>query len=78
MEKSPNLGLTLTPLSQSSKTFQAFRLEMAGDDETSNLMILDAEIAKLIARLAAYDSGAFTWGMLKDGFGTKAQAEETE
>lgn len=45
MEQTPNLGLILTPKSQ-TKTVQEWRLEMSGDDASSNMMKIDAEIAK--------------------------------
>ena len=65
--KTKNLGLALTPLSSTSKTFQEFRLELAGT-EASNMTILDEEIAALKALLVGYSGGPITWGMLKNGF----------
>ncbi len=69
MAKSPKLGLTLTPSSESTKKFLAFRTEMAGDSPTSNMMILDAAVGKVADRCEEYDTQAFTWGMLKNGLG---------
>lgn len=63
MSKSPKLGLTLTPASESSKTFIAFRTELAGDSADSNMMILDAEVGKLKEKCDA----PFTWEMMKNG-----------
>ncbi len=47
MNKSPNLGLSLTPASDGAKTFIVFRTELSGDDSDSNMMIIDTEIGKL-------------------------------
>jgi hypothetical protein len=74
-KKTENIGLHLTPLSSGDKTFQEFRMELAGD-EASNMIIIDREIAALKALLASYKGGAITWGMLKDGF--SAKVDETE
>lgn len=74
-EKTTNLGLHLIPRNTTAKTFQEFRMELAGD-ESSNMMILDEEIAALKAIFAAYNGGAITWGMLKNGFGTKIDEME--
>ena len=68
MAKSPKLGLTLTPATESTKRFIDFRDELAGDSPESNMMILDTEIGKVIDRCETYDTQPFTWGMLKDGF----------
>lgn len=69
MAKSPKLGLTLTPASESTKRFVDFRTELAGDSPESNMMILDKEVGKVIDRCEEYDTKPFTWGMLKNGFG---------
>lgn len=47
MSKSPNIGLNLTPNSENTKTFIDFRTELAGDEDDSNMMIIDAEIGKI-------------------------------
>lgn len=44
---SPNLGLILTPKSEGSKRFIDFRTELAGDNESSNMMILDKAFADM-------------------------------
>lgn len=67
MAKSPKLGLTLTPASESTKNFKVFRSELAGDSSDSNMMILDTEVGKLKDRCEEYDTKPFTWGMLKNG-----------
>ena len=69
MAKSPKLGLTLTPASESTKKFLEFRTEMAGDSPTSNMMILDAAVGKVADRCEEYDTQPFTCGMLKSGLG---------
>lgn len=71
MAKSPKLGLTITPASESTKRFIDFRSELAGDSPESNMMILDAEVGKVIDRCEEYDTKPFTWGMLKNGLGTE-------
>ena len=75
-DKTANLGLTLTPRDATTKSFQEFRMELAGT-ESSNMIILDTEIAALKTLLAGYKGGVVTWGMLKNGFGA-AQAADTE
>ncbi len=67
MDKSPNLGLTLTPRGEGTKRFIDFRDELAGDGKTSNMMILDEKVGEVIDRCKAYDTQPFTWGMLKNG-----------
>lgn len=49
-ELTPNLGLALTPADDQTKTFKAFRDELAGNGQNSNMMILDTEIGELKAR----------------------------
>lgn len=66
-----NLKLKLTPRDETQKSFQEFRMELAGTEE-SNMTIIDAEIGALKAVLA----NGITWGMLKDGF--FAKTDETE
>lgn len=68
MATSPKLGLALTSSSESTKKFIDFRTELAGDSPTSNMMILDTEVGKVIDRCNEYDTKPFTWGMLKNGF----------
>ena len=72
MALSPKLGLTLTPASESTKKFIDFRSELAGDSATSNMMIIDTELGKVIDRCEEYDTTPFTWGMLKTGLKNKA------
>lgn len=66
-----NLKLKLTPRDETQKSFQEFRMELAGTEE-SNMTIIDAEISALKALLAK----GITWGMLKNGF--FATTDETE
>ena len=47
MPKSPNIGLELTPRTDTSKKFINYRTEMSGIEEDSNLMIIDGEIKKI-------------------------------
>jgi len=75
MSTSPNLGLTLTPESESSKRFIDFRTELAGDQSTSNMMKIDAAIKEDRDAIDALEEDTeslkttpFTWGMLKNGF----------
>lgn len=72
MAKSPKLGLTLTPSTESTKRFIDFRTELAGDSPESNMMILDEKVGGVIERCEEYDTKPFTWGMLKNGLGTDA------
>ncbi len=74
MTKSPKLGLTLTPASESTKNFVDFRSQLAGDSTDSNMMILDTEVGKVKDRCEVYDTQPFTWGMLKNGFGNKSSS----
>ena len=68
MDKSPFLALALTPTEDNQKKFIVFRTEMAGDGETSNMMIIDAVIRALSERQDSVENTEFTWGMLKNGF----------
>ncbi len=72
MALSPKLGLTVTSASETSKPFRDFRTELAGDNATSNMMIIDAELGRVKDRCEEYDASPFTWGMLKNGLGNKA------
>lgn len=74
MSKSPNIGLTLTPASDKSKTFIKFRTELAGEDSGSNMMIIDSEIAALKDAINNISLQPFTWGMLKNGFGENSSS----
>lgn len=56
MSKSPNIGLTLTPASESTKNFVKFRTELAGDSLDSNMMILDTEIGSVKERCNGFDT----------------------
>lgn len=47
MSLSPNIGLTLTPLSETTKTFQEWRRQLSGDGDGSNMMIIDREIGEI-------------------------------
>lgn len=76
MSKSPNIGLTLTPYSESSKKFIDFRTELAGDGEDSNMMIIDSEIGILKTQAETISGTPFTWGMLKGGFSSPVTSEE--
>lgn len=67
MSKSPNIGLTLTPRDETSKNFQDFRTELAGDAEDSNMMILDKEVSDLKGRCDSLEATPVTWGMLMNG-----------
>lgn len=71
MSKSPNIGLTLTPSSDNEKKFLAFRTEIAGDSDESNMMILDKEIAALKAQYGVLVT-QITWGHLKNGLSSNA------
>lgn len=67
MSKSPKLGLTLTPATESLKSFIDFRTELAGDSTESNMMILDTEVGEIKEKCNEYDTTPFTWGKLKNG-----------
>lgn len=74
MDKSPNLKLTLTPVSEGTKNFIDFRSDIAGDSAKSNMMILDREVGNLIKKNTEYETNAFTWGMLKNGLNYKSSS----
>lgn len=75
MDKSPFLGLSLTPVSEGNKKFIVFRTEIAGDDDGSNMMLIDTAISNLSKRQGMMESAKFTWGTLKDGY---AKNHDTE
>lgn len=56
MALTPNLGLTITPLDESTKRFVDFRSEIAGDSPTSNMVIIDTEFGKLLVRIEEYEN----------------------
>lgn len=72
MSKSPKLNLNLTAEADGTKTFLDFRKELAGDESTSNMMILDKEVGSLKEKMAQYESTGLTWGMLKNGLSSKS------
>ncbi|MBQ5824907.1 MAG: hypothetical protein IIW48_08880 [Clostridia bacterium] len=74
MDKSPILGLHLTPEAETTKLFKEFRLELAGDTEDSNMIIIDNAIKALIERLDALETTPITWGMLKNGFNNSSSS----
>lgn len=53
MIKSPNIGLHLVPASDDTKYFKDWRVEMSGDDETSNMMIIDSEIQGIKSKMSS-------------------------
>lgn len=59
MSTTTNIGLTLTT-SDSEKTFQTWRLELAGDSNTSNMVIIDTEIGKLNTNVSELQSTSKT------------------
>ena len=65
MDKSPNLGLHLTPEANNQKKFITYRTELSGDQADSNMMILDTKIKELIDALGQCQAKVFTWGDLK-------------
>lgn len=65
--KSPYLNLTLTPESDNQKKFSVWRVELTGDSEDSNMMILDTKIHEIEESLNGVKQKAFTWGDLKNG-----------
>ena len=52
--------------------FLDFRKELAGDESTSNMMILDKEVGSLKDKMTQYESSGLTWGMLKNGLSSKS------
>ena len=68
MDRTPNIGLPLTPVEDVNKSFINFRREIAGDDADSAFMRLDAVVGSLSERQSAVEGTEFTWGMLKNGF----------
>lgn len=76
MDKTKNIGLALTPEEDTQKTFRKFRKEMAGDDDHSNMMLLDSAYGRLYRHQTAIEEAQFTWGMLREGF-PKIVDEET-
>lgn len=56
MALTPNLGLTITPLDESTKRFVDFRSEIAGDSPTSNMVIIDTEFGKLQVKIEEYEA----------------------
>ena len=63
MDKSPHLGLHLTPETDVQKRFLQYRVELSGDSDDSNMMILDAAIQLLMEQLEQCQSKIYTWGI---------------
>lgn len=69
MATTPNIGLTTTALTDTTKTFRTFRNELAGTASTSNMMIIDTEVGALKTWKSGLNQSPLTWGMLKYGLG---------
>lgn len=67
MSKSPYLGLELTAEAEGEKKFSVWRVEMSGDDETSNMMLIDSKMREIADSISNIKLTAFTWGDLKNG-----------
>lgn len=78
MSKSPYLNLTLTPESENTKKFAVWRVEMAGDAATSNMMLIDAKMQELAESIGNIKLTAFTWGDLKNGSSSLQNANGVE
>lgn len=68
MNKSPKLGLHLTPAT-TDEHFLDWRLAENGDGEDSNMMILDDAVGVVQEWQESKDSTPITWAMLKNGLG---------
>lgn len=66
MEKTPKLGLHLLP-EQTTENFLDWRLKENGDNDESNMMILDAAVGAVQEWKDSIDAAPITWGMLKNG-----------
>lgn len=75
MDKSPNLGLHLTPETDVQKKFLQYRVELSGDTDDSNMMILDTAIQKLIDQVKQCQTTVYTWGDLKKGSASSTTGE---
>ena len=53
---SPNLNLVLTPLSDGDKRFIDFRTELAGDDPSSNMMLIDTAYKEICEEIGNVDN----------------------
>ena len=51
MAKTSRINLNTTPATEDTKKFKTWRVEMAGDDSESNMVIIDTEIGKLQDKL---------------------------
>lgn len=78
MSKSPYLNLELTPESDGSKKFSVWRTEMAGDDATSNMMLIDQKMKELADSISSVKPTSFTWGDLKRGSSALQNAHGVE
>lgn len=75
MDKTPNLGLHLTPEGNNQKRFITYRTELSGDQADSNMMILDTAIQKLIDQVKQCQTTVYTWGDLKKGSANSTTGE---
>lgn len=66
-KKSPYLNLELTPKTEGDKKFAVWRTEMSGDEDTSNMMLIDRKMKELADKISQIKLTAFTWGDLKNG-----------
>lgn len=78
MSKSPYLNLELTPESEIDKKFSVWRVEMAGDAATSNMMLIDSKVKELADSVSNIKLTAFTWGDLKNGSSSLQNANGVE
>lgn len=66
MSKSPKLGLHLVP-EKTTENFLDWRLKENGEEDDSNMMILDAAVGAVQDWQESINNSPITWGMLKNG-----------
>lgn len=77
-KKSPYLNLELTPKTEGDKKFAVWRTEMSGDEDTSNMMLIDRKMKELADKISQIKLTAFTWGDLKNGSSAPQNAHGVE
>lgn len=77
-KKSPYLNLELTPKTDGDKKFAVWRTEMSGDEDTSNMMLIDRKMKEFADKISQIKFTAFTWGDLKNGSSALQNAHGVE
>lgn len=69
MATTPEIGLYVTPASDTTTDLIVWLQNIAGDSALSNMMLIDAAVGAVREWQDRKDATPITWGMLKNGLG---------